>query len=107
MKNKRKPFMDGKGIVGNTGCIYDEQGKLRMHISAPYSNNGKVFVRIEHAEWGWIWKRTTEKQAKKRHLPIITCCQCDKPATTMDHHWPYMSGMTLCDDHEYDPSKRE
>ena len=34
---------------------------------------------------------------------IITCCQCSKPATSLDHYWPWMSAMNLCDDHEYDP----
>ena len=98
------------GLKGNSGLIYDDNGKLVMHLNMPYdAGKNKVFAIIQDPEQTELptWERMTAKQADKRNLPIITCCQCDKPATQLDHHWPYMSGMCLCDDHKYNPEECE
>ena len=88
------------GLKGNSGLILDDNGKVIMHINAPYDNNGMVFV---YTEDHMLWERMSLKQAKKEKREIITCCQCDKPATSLDHHYPYMTGRNLCDDHDYRP----
>ena len=91
--------MGKHGILkGNSGLILDDNDKMIMHINAPYDNNGMVFVHTEDHMW---WERMSLKQAKKEKREIITCCQCDKPATSLDHHYPWMIGQNLCDDHDY------
>lgn len=76
------------GLTGDSGFIGD------CHFSAPYDCNGMVFV--EHDNW---WKRMDKKEAKKKGLKIIKCEYCDKPAVSLDHHWPYMSDTTVCAKH--------
>ena len=90
-------------LKGNSGLIYDDDGKLVMHIAAPYDSNGLVFAIIQEDNELPTWERMTIKEAHKRNLGIINCCQCNKPATQVDHYWPFCSGQNLCDDCEYDP----
>ena len=95
------------GLTGNSGLLVDGDGKVVGHISAPYDNNGMVFVEVQHPEYGMIWERMPKEQAEAEGKTIIRCCQCDKPATSLDHFYPYFSGQNLCDDHEYDPGLDE
>ena len=94
--------MSKHGVLkGNSGLMFDETGKCTGHISAPYNNNGMVFVEIQDHDWGIIWKRMPLEDAKAGNHHIIKCCQCDNPATSLDHLWPYHSEMNLCDEHDY------
>jgi hypothetical protein len=88
-----------KKIKGNTGL-----GRMGMfHISAPYDCNGKVFVDA-HIEGYQDWERVDIKDADP--TKIIKCAKCDKPATQLDHHYPYDDFFNLCDEHE-DRSMKE
>jgi hypothetical protein len=95
-------------LTGNTGYV-----SPNLHISAPYSSNGFVFVqwtyrrryeddkgrnRIEKMH---SWKRMTLKRAQREMRWIIPCSDvdCKKPAVSLDHHWPYMSDYSLCQEH--------
>lgn len=89
------------GLKGNSGLIYNDAGEMVMHISAPYDNNGLLFAEGEPNSG--MWERVTPEEVKKRGMHIITCCQCENPATSVDHHCPYYSGQNLCDSCEYDP----
>jgi hypothetical protein len=68
-----------------------------FHVSAPYDANGKVFVHVQHKEWGKVWKRVRADKADQKR--VIRCCTCDKPAVSLDHLWPYHSEMNRCADH--------
>lgn len=71
-----------------------------FHVTANYAaGEGNCFVRREDAEYGDIWERLPLKQAQDERLEIISCAQCDKPAISLDHHWPYMSDYNYCEDH--------
>jgi len=88
------------GIKGNTGLGVGGM----FHVSAPYDNNGKVFVRVDHPEWGEVWERVDADKADPQR--VIRCVMCDKPAVSLDHHWPYYSDMNRCADHhgaDFDP----
>ena len=88
------------GIKGNTGLGVGGM----FHVSAPYDSNGKVFVRVDHPEWGEVWERVDADKADPQR--VIRCVMCDKPAVSLDHHWPYYSDMNRCADHhgaDFDP----
>ena len=93
---------DDRGLTGNTGCVYDDVVELAMHISMPYSCNDGVFVEVVDPEFGLSWERKALKRVKPSDK-LIPCCQCGKPATRLDHFYPYYSGNNLCDNHKYNP----
>lgn len=96
------------GITGSTGLGVSGF----FHVSAPYDCNGKVFVEWEYVstltnnetpevkieKWDG-WKRMTMKRALKENRKIILCCQCNEPAVSLDHFYPYMSNRNFCQKH--------
>jgi hypothetical protein len=87
-------------IKGNTGLGHDGM----FHSPAPYDCNGKVFVKAEVGEYS-DWERVDEKDADPSK--IIKCAKCDKPATQLDHYYPYDTYFNLCDEHEDRPRGEE
>lgn len=84
---KAKPVeMDEHGITGNSGLATDERGRMVLHIAAPYSAAGYVFVDTK--DMGW--RRCTPKQAKSWGKKPIPCGLCKRPAVSLDHHYPWM-----------------
>lgn len=76
------------GLTGDSGLVGD------VHLNACYDANGKVFVDL-HGHW----KRTTLKQAKRYGWQVIPCAQCDKPAVSLDHLYPYHAENNKCRKH--------
>ena len=76
------------GLTGNSGLTG------WGHVSASYDCNGMVFVETDD-----YWKRMPKEEAEKQGLKIITCSYCDKPAVSLDHHYPYMADQNLCAEH--------
>ena len=81
------------GITGNTGLGV---GGF-FHVSASYDSNGMVFVACE--EDMMDWKRVPLEEAKEKNLQIINCCMCNKPAVSLDHHYPYLIDDNRCVEH--------
>ena len=75
------------GITGDSGMVADG-----LHVAGSYDCNGMVFV--EKGDW---WKKVKKEDADESK--IIKCSQCEKPAVSLDHYWPYSSKMCLCADH--------
>lgn len=93
--------IDEKGLLtGSSGFVGEG-----VHINAPYSANGKCFVYSGEDDFGW--ESVDIKEATEKKLTMISCCQCGKPATQVDHAHPHYCGMTLCDTCEYDPEVNE
>jgi hypothetical protein len=93
-KLKDKPVL----LTGNSGLGVS---KFFFHISAPYSSNGKVFIRhtLKDVDGSTYesWKRVDKKKAKEHD--IIQCSKCSSPAFILDHHHPYDVEYTLCKEH--------
>lgn len=89
------------GLTGNSGLFpYTSQtetgSKCFFHVSANYAaTKGKVFV--ETRDMGW--ERVDKAVAIKRGLPIISCSYCRRPATSVDHHYPYHTEANHCEWH--------
>ena len=83
-----------RGLTGNSGFVAPG-----LHIAANYDCNGMVFVEVEDPEWGLIWERMESIEAHEKGLQIIKCALCEKPATSIDHYFPYYQEMNRCDDH--------
>jgi hypothetical protein len=64
----------------------------------------KVFVNA-YIEGVQDWDEVDIKDADPSK--IIKCFQCDKPATRLDHYYPYHSELNLCDDHKDNPKGGE
>lgn len=101
MKNKLTKY----GLTGNSGFgtgLKLDGIKGAWHVSANYAANGenKVFVMWNYKDGISSWKRMTIKRAKREGRKIIPCCQCDKPAVTLDHCWPYLVDRTFCSKHD-------
>lgn len=82
------------GLSGNSGIVAEG-----LHIAAPYDSNGGVFVEVEDEEWGVVWRRVSKKKAESKGMKIISCSMCEKPAVSLDHHWPYFHDYCRCKDH--------
>lgn len=81
------------GLTGNSGFGVEGFGPLIRHVSAPYAaTKGKVFV--DDGDLGW--ERMPRKAAEKAGRRIIRCTYCKRPATTVDHSWPYLTEATHC-----------
>lgn len=77
------------GLTGNSG--FGVAGLF--HVNAPYAaTKGLVFA--DDGDLGW--ERVTRVEANKRGRPIIRCTYCKRPATTVDHCWPYLTEATHC-----------
>ncbi len=81
------------GLTGNSGFGVEGLAPLIRHVNAPYAaTRGKVFV--ETSDLGW--RRMTRVAAEKAGRRIIKCSYCKRPATTVDHSWPYLIEATHC-----------
>lgn len=106
MKKRIASSLGKYGIKGSTGLGVEGF----FHLSAPYDSNGKVFVQYTYrrsyvkdgeklVEEMDSWKRMTLAKAKKEKRTIIPCSMCDKPAVSLDHHWPYENLFNRCKKH--------
>jgi hypothetical protein len=92
--------MGEHGLTGNSGFLPGGH-----HINAPYDSNGKFFVQIfdmtyDNIEYRWERMSPEEVQEKRLYKNVIKCHYCDKPAVRLDHSWPYLVGMTTCEEHK-------
>lgn len=88
MKNQ----LTKKGLTGTSG--FNVEGlNPASHINAPYAA-AKDGVFVETGDMGW--QRMERATAEKRSLRIIRCSYCRRPATTVDHSWPYLTEATHC-----------
>lgn len=69
------------------------------HISHPFGA-GEDHCFVEGLEDCDSWHRISLAKAREENLQIIACRYCDKPATQLDHFWPYHSEYTLCQKHK-------
>ncbi len=88
MTNKKEPL--GKGLIGHSGFVVHG-----IHISSNYSNNGMIFV---DEDGRGLWERKPLEEVIDKSK-IISCCQCERPAITLDHFYPYHIEMNLCEEH--------
>jgi len=77
-------------LTGNSGFV--KLGGSVVHIAAPYSANGMVFVKKGHK-----WERAPADEVGGRE--IITCYWCDKPAVSVSHYGGYQPEDTCCQEH--------
>ena len=74
-----------------------------FHVTANYAaGDGNCFIAQCISEEGFdyeCWDRMPLQQAIEQGCTIIQCHHCDKPAISIDNHWPYMSEMNYCEDH--------
>lgn len=95
------------GIVGKNGITGNSGVVPFGHLAMPFDGNGKVFVvwtyrrkfpngKIEKHDG---WKRMSYSRAVKEKRVIINCSYCKRPASRLDHYWPYMSEMNACSEH--------
>ena len=82
------------GLSGNSGFVSEDK-----HVAASYDSNGMVFVEVDDGHGGTWWRRIARKEAEDRGLSIILCSMCDKPAVSLDHHWPYDDDLNRCEKH--------
>jgi hypothetical protein len=87
---------DENGLTGNSGIV--PGGHLGMNYSA---GEGNVFVATK--DW---WKRVTANEVQDGDV-IVTCYYCDKPAISIDHHYPYETEFNYCEDHKFDSEKHD
>ena len=70
------------------------------------ADKGWVFLEYypkgERVPW---WRRARREVVNRRgwQKRIIKCAHCNRPATRLDHHWPWMSGANKCDLHKNAP----
>jgi len=83
------------GLKGNDGFIADGN----IHLSASYDSNGEVFTEIFDGDSAPSWERMKLTEAVIRKATIISCSECDLPAVSLDHHWPYHTEMNFCKVH--------
>ena len=104
MENKKLRERSKRGLTGNSGLIGNTAGVI--HITASYgASDDECFVEYQ-PKWaggGLWWRRAKLSTAKRRGWAIIECCQCGNAAKKLDHHYPFMSAMNLCDEHKYNP----
>ena len=87
----------GNGLAGNSGLGAEYHNAEVFHVSAPFSNNGMVFVDVDDGKCDW--KRVPEAEADP--AKIIRCSEpgCEKPAVMLDHFYPYHSENNRCEGH--------
>ena len=82
------------GLTGNSGVVAEG-----LHIAGSYDSNGGVFVSTIDDDYGHVWERVDKERAVSEGMEIISCSMCEKPAVSLDHHWPYFSDYCRCADH--------
>ena len=98
---KKEGFIGERGLLGDSGFLPGG-----FHVNMPYDAGDKVFVEreftLEHEEddiTDTNWFRVDPQEAKEDE--IIRCAYCkSRPATALDHMWPYHNERTRCDDPE-------
>lgn len=90
-KDIKLSTIGGNGLTGDHGFIAPG-----LHVSMNFDCNGMVFVEGEYAGW----KRVSAQEAIDGKMNIITCSQCDKPAVSIDHHYPYFKCGNHCAEHK-------
>ena len=82
-------FFDENGLTGNSGFVPGG------HVSANYSaGEGNVFICQDDY---WIRMKKTDIEPTDR---VVRCRQCDNPAISIDHSYPYYSDGNYCEDHK-------
>jgi hypothetical protein len=81
------------GLTGNSGFVGG------FHLNANYAaGEGNVFQKAQlemyPGEFVDHWERVKTEDANPDK--IIKCYNCNKPAVTLDHSWPYLQEKTLC-----------
>ncbi len=87
-----------RGLSGQSGFV-----SRSFHISMPYgAADDEVFIWYYPKGDNHIWRRRVKASTVERRgwqKRVLKCVKCGKPATKIDHHWPYMSDYNLCDEH--------
>jgi len=86
--------MKNRGLKGDSGMVAPG-----LHVAASYGCNGMVFVEVFDEEAGITWARKSLVDTNKLKLPVIRCSMCNRPATSLDHYFPYYQDMNRCDKH--------
>lgn len=84
------------GLTGSSGLNVANLSGI-FHIIANYAAGaGRVFVLTRANQKVPNWKRMTRRAAKKAKRQVIPCSYCRRPATSLDHYWPYHSEANHC-----------
>jgi len=83
-------------ITGSYGINKENQVFVKAFYKANFKSYRLYKTKIFHYQ---SWVRIEKEELIKKGGEIITCCKCNNPAVSLDHHYPYMIDFNLCKKH--------